>query len=87
MVRWREFEIFPAITRVSALVHRVDNMPVNLLMIRVVINVEVGNQSEFHVRCSNLLLQNLISSLRILVVVSTATIFYFSSLNVTASLP
>ena len=35
-----------------------DNMPVNLLSIRVVINVEVGNQIEFHVRCSNLLLRN-----------------------------
>ena len=31
-----------------------NDVPINLLIIRVVINVEVGNQSEFHVKCSNL---------------------------------
>jgi hypothetical protein len=31
------------------------DMPIDLLMIRIVIDVEVGNQSELHVRCSNLL--------------------------------
>jgi hypothetical protein len=56
MVWWSESEVFPAIIRMSAPGPGTHDMPVDLLIIGVVIDMEVGKQGKFHVRYSNLLL-------------------------------
>ena len=58
MVRWSESRSISSDHQNVGSGPGTHGMPIDLLMIRIVIDMEVGNQSEFHIKCSNLLLQD-----------------------------